>query len=401
MPTRGALAGITVVEFARWQPSAWLGMLLAQLGARVVKIEDASQGEPMRHATGLGSKGDPNHVAYNRGKQSLAINYRLPDGLGIVHDLFAAADVGLHDFRPDYSHRYGLSWPRLSARNPALVLAVMSGFGQGNEYSNLEVYDMEVQARSGIMSLTGTDATGPLLAGITLGECLPALYGALAVAAALVERQSSGLGRHLDISMFDCTVAATGPFLQYLLSEGFAHPPRGRSDPLMPATLAAKCADGKEIYVSAIGDSHFERLCEVLDLPGPLVDERFGSLEDRRRHREELNRLLTDAIGGKHSVELLSGLKTLGVPSALISGLNDVVDDSFVRERGLIGEVQHPVWGSTRVPVFPVVDEDTPRIPHAPTTMGEHSVTVLTELLGVTPEGITKLREDGVLHRAG
>ena len=334
------LAGLKVVELARILAGPWIGQTLADLGADVIKIE-SPQGDDTRRwgppfvGNADGSTGDAAYYhACNRGKRSLVADLRDADDVARVRTLTTHADVFIENFKVGGLAKYGLDYPSLHALNPRLVYCSVTGFGQDGPYAQRAGYDAMIQAMGGIMSLTGEADGPPQKIGVAFADLFAAQHGTIAIQAALLQRQRSGRGQHIDIALLDSMVGMlANQAMNYLVSGsvptrmGSAHP---NIVPYQPFAIR-----GGELMLAVGNDAQFARLCVALDLPQLAEDPRLATNAQRVQHREALVPLLADAMARRSRGELLAVLEAQGIPAGPINDLAEVFADPQVRHRGL------------------------------------------------------------------
>ena len=349
------LAGLKVVELARILAGPWIGQTLADLGAEVIKVE-APQGDDTRRwgppfvAAADGSEGDAAYFhSCNRGKRSLVADLRDPADLETVRALAARADVFIENFKVGGLARYGLDYPALRALNPRLVYCSVTGFGQDGPYAARAGYDAMIQAMGGIMDLTGDAQGGPQKIGVAFADLFAGLHGTIAIQAALLQRERSGQGQHIDIALLDSMVGMLGnQALNYLVS-GQSPRRMGNAHPNIVPYQVFAARDG-ELMLAVGNDAQFGRLCEVLGESELARDPRFAGNADRVRHREILVPLLAAAFLRQERGDVLQRLEAQGVPAGPINSVAEVFDDPQVRHRGLQLDLPAPGVAGGRVP---------------------------------------------------
>jgi len=396
-PRAGALAGLTVLDLSRVLSGPFATMTLADLGADVVKIEQPGTGDDTRQ-WGPPFQGD--EAAYflsvNRNKRSLAVDLKSADGLALVRDLARRADVVVENFRPGTAARLGLGYDDLAAENPGLVYASISGYGQTGPDSHRAGYDAIAQARSGIMSVTGEADGPPVRVGVSSADLVAGMWAVIGILAALRERDRSGQGQWVDISLLDGSVS----WLTYVASGYFAtgtRPPRyGSAHPTIAPYQGFATKDG-DLMLAVGNDAIWRRFASVAGLADLLEDPRFTTNPLRVEHRDELLPLVADAMAARTSVEWVEVLDAAGVPVGPIQTVDEVVTDPQVLARGMIGEVKHPTAGTVRTIGCPVrLTATPPQVRTAPPLLGQHTDDVLAEL-GVDQERLAALRASGAV----
>lgn len=396
-PRAGALSGLTVLDLSRVLSGPFATMTLADLGADVVKIEQPGTGDDTRQ-WGPPFQGD--EAAYflsvNRNKRSLAVDLKSADGLALVRDLARRADVVVENFRPGTAARLGLGYADLAAENPGVVYASISGYGQTGPDSHRAGYDAIAQARSGIMSVTGEADGPPVRVGVSSADLVAGMWAVIGILAALRERDRSGQGQWVDISLLDGSVS----WLTYVASGYFAtgtRPPRyGSAHPTIAPYQGFATKDG-DLMLAVGNDAIWRRFAPVAGLADLLEDPRFTTNPLRVEHRDELLPLVADAMAARTSVEWVEVLDAAGVPVGPIQTVDEVVTDPQVLARGMIGEVKHPTAGTVRTIGCPVrLTATPPQVRTAPPLLGQHTDDVLAEL-GVDQERLAALRASGAV----
>ena len=396
-PRTGALTGLTVLDLTRVLSGPFATMTLADLGADVVKIEQPGTGDDTRQ-WGPPFQGD--EAAYflsvNRNKRSLAVDLKLTDGLALVRDLARRADVVVENFRPGTAARLGLGYDDLSADNPGLVYASISGYGQTGPDSHRAGYDAIAQARSVIMSVTGEADGPPVRVGVSSADLVAGMWAVIGILAALRERDRSGQGQWVDISLLDGSVS----WLTYVAAGYFAtgtRPPRyGSAHPTIAPYQGFATKDG-ELMLAVGNDAIWRRFAPAAGLDDLVDDPRFATNPLRVSHRDELLPLVADAMASRTSAQWVEVLDAAGVPVGPIQTVDEVVTDPQVLARGMVGEVEHPTAGTLRTIGCPVrLTATPPQVRTAPPLLGQHTDDVLAEL-GVDAERLTALRASGAV----
>jgi len=377
------LAGITVVDLTRVLAGPYCTMMLAELGARVIKVENPRGGDDARHIGPFVEGRSAYFMSLNRGKQSIALDLKDSADLVIFDALLERADVLVENFRPGTLERLGYGWDELHARHPRLVLAQASGFGQTGPYRERPAYDLVVQAMGGIMSLTGPAGGEPTRVGTSIGDIAAGLFTTIGVTAALHHRQRTGEAIRVDVSMLDSQVALLENAVARFAATGEVPGPIGSRHPSITPFQALRASDGR-LVVAAGNDGLFARLCEVLGVPALIDDERFVDNEMRTRHVDELAEALEAALATRPIAEWLTTLEEAGVPCGPIQDVRQVMADPQVEARNMIVYVDDPKAGRVAMPGNPIklssVEERAVRAP-APELDGDRA-TILAELRG-------------------
>jgi CoA:oxalate CoA-transferase len=333
----GPLAGLLVVDLTRVLAGPFATMMLADLGARVVKVERPRRGDDSRAYGPFRAGRSLYFDRVNRGKESIALNLADPADRAVLLGLAARADVLVENFRPGVMGRLGLGYADLAAGNPRLVYASISGFGQTGPWRQRPAYDTVVQGASGLMAITGAPDGPPTKPGTSIADLAAGLYAFGAILAALHGRDRTGRGNHVDVAMFDAAVSLLeGAALQYLAHR--AEPPRiGNAHYTISPFGTFDCAD-RPIVICAAHDGLFGVLCTVLGRPGLVTDPRFASNEGRSRHREALAAELDSALRAEPAAHWLTLLSAAGVPCGPVSGVGEALDSDQVAARRMVIE---------------------------------------------------------------
>jgi crotonobetainyl-CoA:carnitine CoA-transferase CaiB-like acyl-CoA transferase len=371
------LAGIRVADFSRVLAGPLATMLLADLGADVVKVERPETGDDTRGWGPPFVEGDAAYfLSLNRNKRSVTLDLSTDDGRSAARRLALGSDVVVENFRPGLMQRFGLDHRTLSAERPDLVYCSLTAFG--DEAGTRPGYDIIVQALSGLMSFTGQPGGEPTKVGVALLDVICGLYAANAVQAALLRRSSTGRGGRVTVSLFDASVAAlVNQAANYLLG-GLVPVPLGNAHPnIVPYQLFE--ASDRPFILAAGNDRLFERTCEVIGRPELASDERFLTNADRVRNREALIPILSEAFAARTVDEWVEALEAASVPSAPVR----TVDEVFTSAQGAaaLQEVDDPVRGLLRLVAEPIhVDGRVPPVRMPPPRLGEHTEQVLSEI---------------------
>ena len=378
-PTALPLAGIRVADFSRVLAGPLATMVLADLGADVVKIERPGAGDDTR---GWGPPFVGDDAAYflslNRNKRSVALDLASGEGALAARRLALASDVVIENFRPGLMARFGLDFDSLSVERPELVYCSLTAFGEEGGSASRPGYDIIVQALSGLMSITGHPGGEPTKVGVALLDVVCGLYAANAIQAALIRRGETGRGGRVSVSLFDASVAAMVNQAANHLLGGLVPGPLGNQHPNIVPYQLFEAAD-RPFILAAGNDRLFERTCEVLGRPELAADERFATNEARVRNRGSLIPLLSEAFATRTAAEWLEALESAAVPCAPVRAMDEV----FAASEGAatVQEIQDPVRGLLRLVASPIrIDGARAPIRRPPPRLGEHTDEVLGEL---------------------
>jgi len=401
----GPLTGFRVLDLSRILAGPWASQMLADLGAEVIKIERPGNGDDTR---GWGPPYMPDQsgdatgeAAYfhaaNRGKQSVCIDMSQPAGQQLVHQLASHCDVFIENFKVDGLKKYGLDYTSMERTNPRLVYCSITGFGQSGPYAGRAGYDFMIQAMGGMMSVTGEADGQPMKIGVALADVLTGLYAANAIQAALIHQQKTGAGQYIDMALLDVQVATLANQAMNFLASGMSPQRRGNSHPNIVPYQAFQTGDGHIIL--AIGnDAQFERFCKLAGRGELAADVRFRSNSDRVRNRELLVPQVAAIMLQKSSADWLVALNAEGIPGGPINDIEQVFADPQVQHRGLQLELDHPDAGKVASVANPIRMSLTPiQYDRAPPLLGQHTGEVLTRLLGMDAQQVSRLKQDNII----
>ncbi|MGO7986369.1 CaiB/BaiF CoA transferase family protein [Rhizobium leguminosarum] len=335
------LEGIRVVELARILAGPWAGQTLADLGATVIKVESPEGDDTRRWGPPFIRDGDDVAAAYfhscNRGKLSITADFKSAEDVEKVRSLIANADVVIENFKVGALKKFGLDYESLKAINPKLIYCSITGFGQTGPYAERAGYDFIVQGMAGIMDLTGEPGREPQKIGVAFGDIFTGLYSVIAIQAALILRNSTGEGQHIDMALLDSTVGVLANQAMNFLASGKAPTRLGNSHPNIAPYQVFPVFDGN-IIIACGNDSQFARVCDVLRLSAVAADDRFKTNADRVRHRGELTSVMEAQTKLFKRLDLLADLARVGVPAGPINTVEDVFADPQVAHRKMAVE---------------------------------------------------------------
>jgi len=374
-----ALSGMTVIDCSQVMAGPFCTMLLADLGADVIKVEPPS-GDSTRQMPGPGGGESPSYWALNRNKRGMVINLKHQAGVEIVRTLAATADVFVENFRPGVMDSLGLGYPVLAAQHRGLIYASISGFGQHGPYAARGGFDLVAQGMSGIMSVTGDAGLPPMKCGLPITDLGAGLFATYAILAAYAYRQRTGEGQHIDTSLLEAGIAlSVWEAAEYWSGRGIPQP-MGSAHRMSGPYQAIRCADGY-ITLGAASQRTWERLCQALGRAELITRPEFATDGDRVRHRRELVPLIEEITRAKPMQHWLDMLEDAGVPCGPILNYAQVFDDPHVRHRGMVQQLDHPVGGRINQLGPPVKLSATPaRLRRPAPTFGQHTAEVLGEL---------------------
>lgn len=393
----GPLAGFTVLDLTRVLSGPYCTMVLGDLGARIIKVEQPGKGDDTR-AWGppfIGAE-SAYFLSINRNKESITLDYKPAAGRAVLEKLVARADVMVENFRPGTLERAGFGWQAMHERFPRLVYASIAGYGQTGPRKDEAGYDAVMQAEGGLMSVTGdADRPGYRL-GVAITDMVAGLYCAQGITAALLARERSGLGQRVDIGMLDTTAA----LLTYQAANWFATGKTPQRQGNRHATIAPyetfTTADG-EIVIAVGNDEIWKRFCPAAGLPELAADPRFATNKDRMANYDAMRPPIDRAFRTATSAEWIARLNAAGVPNGAVRDIGQMLNDPHLAAREMVQTLMHPTIGATRVIGAPIKLSDTPAsLRTAPPVLGQHTDAVLAEL-GYSAADVSQLRETRVI----
>lgn len=386
------LKGVSVVDLGTMITAPLAAMMLADLGADVIKVEHPQGGDPFRSFRG--GLYSPHFVAYNRGKRSIKLDLRSEDGRNVVLKLIARADVLTENYRSGVMDRLGLTRDVLQATNPHLIHCSITGFGTSGPYSARPAYDMVGQALSGIASLF-LDPERPETAGPTIPDNATGMYACYGILGALFERERTGRGHRIEVNMMEASIAFIPDHFANHTKLGIVNERLTRV--ASSHSFAFRCGDGKLLAVHLSSQPKFwEAFCGVLERPDLMQDERFKTRDLRIRNYSELCRVLSEAVAKRPRADWMRLLEAADVPFAPIQTIAEVIDDPQVKHLQTFYEERHPTEGRNLGIYRPVLIDGTRDAVAPAPALGEHTEAVLTEL-GYGAEEIARLRNTSVI----
>lgn len=405
----GALSHIRVLDLSRVLAGPWAGQILADLGAEVIKVERPANGDDTRawgppflkDAQGENTSEAAYYLSANRNKQSVTIDFTLPEGQKLVRELAGKSDILIENFKVGGLAAYGLDYASLKAVNPRLIYCSITGFGQTGPYAKRAGYDFMIQGLGGLMSLTGRaddqDGAGPVKVGVALTDVMTGVYSSTAILAALAHREQGGQGQHIDMALLDVQVACLANQAMNYLTTGVAPTRLGNAHPNIVPYQDFPTADGD--FILTVGnDSQFRKFAEVAGQHQWADDPRFVTNKLRVANRTLLIPLIRQATVFKTTAQWVSELESVGVPCGPINDLAQVFADPQVQARGLVMSLPHELAGVVPQVASPIRLSETPvEYRYAPPLLGQHTSEVLEQVLGLSAPQVLALREAGVL----
>jgi crotonobetainyl-CoA:carnitine CoA-transferase CaiB-like acyl-CoA transferase len=375
------LTGLKVIDLTRVLAGPLCTMLLGDMGAEVIKIEDPRHGDDTRDWAPFVDGWSTYYLSVNRNKKSVAIDLKSPEGAALLEDLIRTADVLVENFRPGTLERLGFGRERAMALNERLIYCSISGYGATGPRRDLSGYDMVIQGESGLMDVTGFPATGPTKVGVAITDCLAALYAAQGILLAHISRMRTGKGQFLDIALLDSAVSVLGLPAGIVAATGRSPGRLGNAHPSLAPYEPYPAADG-HVVVAVANQRLWSRFCAAIEAPQLEHDPRFATNTDRLKNREALNAIIHDAFEGKSVDWLIERLSGAGVPCGRVRTINEVLADPQLAARDMLVEV--PAGRETvRVPGNPIKLSGVPGIESGPApALGEHTEEVRAAAAG-------------------
>jgi len=390
------LSNVRILDLSRMLAGPYGSMLLGDLGAEVIKIEepagDFTRTPAQYHMGGIGAY----FLAINRNKKSVVIDLTTPEGQGVFHDLVKVSDVVFDNLRPAVLKKVGADYGTLTRINSKIISCSVSGFGQDGPDRDLPAYDLTIQARGGAMGITGEKDGAPVRMGLPMGDLGGGLFAAYAIAAALFDRERTGQGRRLDISLLDCQASLLTYMATYHSIGGLIPKPQGSSHEILVPYQAFKAKD-LYLVVACPTEKFWQSLCRALGREDLAGHRHFKDAFQRIVHRQELYQILQDIFSTRTVDEWMEVLRREDVPSAPVNTLDRVTKDPQLLHRNMIVEVGHPGGGSFTAMGNPVKTMGAEEVFHHPPALGEHTEEILRGLLGYGNQRIQDLIEKKIV----
>jgi formyl-CoA transferase len=393
-----ALAGVRVLDLSRVLAGPYCTMLLGDLGADVLKVEQPGHGDDTR-AWGPPYAGGESgyYLSVNRNKRSLTLDLKQPAGQEIIRALARESDIVVENFKLGTLERLGLGYPQLSEVNPRLIWATISGYGPDGPDADRPGYDFVAQGEAGIMAITGEPDGEPMKVGVAIVDVTTGMYTAIAILAALRARDASGVGQRIDSSLLTSAVGWLANVGQNHLITDRPAKRYGNAHANIVPYQAFRARD-QHITIAVGNDKQFQAFCAVLGLSDLPTDPRYSTNPARVEHRDELVARLQAAIETRDAADVLAACRAAGVPSGPINSVEQVFEHPQVLARNMVLEIEHPTAGALRMAGIPYVMSGTPAsVRLAPPLLGQHTDEILRERLGLSPERIAALRESGAV----
>jgi len=393
------LSNVRILDLSRMLAGPYGSMLLGDLGAEVIKIEepagDFTRTPAQYHMGGIGAY----FLAINRNKKSVVIDLTTLEGQGVFHDLVKVSDVVFDNLRPAVLKKVGADYETLKRINPRIISCSVSGFGQDGPDRDLPAYDLTIQARGGAMGITGEKDGAPVRMGLPMGDLGGGLFAAYAIAAALFDRERTGQGRRLDISLLDCQASLLTYMATYHSIGGLIPKPQGSSHEILIPYQSFKAKD-LYLVVACPTEKFWQALCRALGREDLASHPHFKDAFQRIVHRQELYQILQEIFLTKTVDEWMEVLRREDVPSAPVNTLDRVMQDPQLLHRNMVAEVGHPAGGSFKVMGNPVKAEGAEEVLRHPPALGEHTEEILRGLLDYGSQKVQELMEKKIIFQS-
>lgn len=397
MSAHGPLFGESVLDLTRAFGGPLCTMMLGEMGAEVIKVEEPSSGDETRTwPVKLGAGLSTYFATLNRNKQSLTLNLKSDEGRAIVLELAGRSGIFVENFTPGVAERLGVGYETIRSKRPDVIYCSISGFGQSGPYRNRKGYDPILQAMGGLMGVTGEKGGGPIKSMIPVADIAAGLAASNAILAAIVHREKTGEGQYLDMSMMDVMVSLTTILGTAVLNGGRVPPRSGTENPVRVPSAAFQCSDGK--YLQLVPNQRqWKSFCDVVGAPELADDPRFVDNLARIDNQDELYPRLRAIFRTRTSAEWEDKLLAAGIPAGPILLLDELFKNPQVVAREMVFEYDHPTGGPVKALNLPFRMSGSPvRMNCVPPDLGEHTDDILKSL-GSSPEDIRRMRESGVV----
>lgn len=389
-----ALKNLKVLDLSRYIAGPNCGMILADQGADVIKVESPGRGEETRLLQPKIGDHAIYPLVFNRNKRAMTLNFRSSEGQKVLRDLIAEADVVIENFRPGTLEKMGCDWETLHALNERLILVRISGYGQTGPWGKKPCFDAIAQAAGGLMELTGYAGGEPMPAGTFIVDYVTSLYACIGILSAVEARHSTGKGQLVDMAMLDCTISLLMTAIPEFALTGRELTRGGSRDRYSSPAANFQCKDGRWVHINAGSDSLFPRFAAGSGLEHLLEDEKFSKNSARMERIQEVEAIVSEWTLKHESEDVMAIMDEVGVPCARVATIGEIFQNEQLRARDQFMEVEHPAYGVLTMAGITVNLSDTPgKLRYAPPIVGQHTVEVLHDWLGYDEQRITGLRE--------
>ena len=397
MAAEQPLKGIRVLDLTRVLAGPYCAMLLGDMGAEVIKVEEPGKGDDTRGWPPFAGGESTYFMSVNRNKKSITLNLKAPEGRDVLKKLAKKSDVLLENFRTGTMEKLGLGYATLARLNPRLVYCAISGFGESGPESHRGGYDLIVQAESGVMDLTGFPDGPPVKVGNSIADLVAGMSGAHGVTLALLARQKTRRGQKVEIAMLDVMASLLTYQAGMYLNAGRTPARRGNEHPSIVPYEVFKAADGY-LALGVANNSLWERCCAAIERPELAKDPRYATEAARVEHRATLVPLLNEVLGARSGEEWMKRLEAVGVPAGRIRTVPEVCESEHLRARGMLVALPHAKAGTVKMMGVPIRLHATPgKARTSAPVLGGDTDAVLTRVLGLRRAEVQRLRKGGVL----
>lgn len=393
----GALTGVRILDLTRVLSGPYTSMMLADLGAEVIKLEMPKIGDDSRHFGPFQQEESAYFMSVNRNKKSITLNLKTEKGKEIFKSLASQVDIILENFRPGTMEKLGLDYRSICQINPAIIYASISGFGQTGPYSKRAAYDGVVQAMGGIMGITGEKGGKPVKIGSSIGDIIAGMFCSTGILAAYIHRQNTGEGQYIDVAMLDSQVAILeNAIARYTVTGKIPKPTGNTHTSIFPFETFPTATE--DIMIAAGNDILWAKLCKTLNREDLVADKRFCTNPQRGYHHDEMFELLCGTLAKKSAEDWVQILDKAGVPCSLINTIDKVLENPQIQARDMIVEVNHPTAGSNLISGIPIKMSLTPgTIRKAAPLLGEDNSDIYKKMMGINDDELKKLKEEGII----
>ena len=394
------LQGIRVLDLSRFLAGPFCATILGDLGADIIKVEGLPGGDQYRTAPPFHHGESVSFLSINRNKRSLGIDLRKDGAIDLLREIADKADVLVENFRPGTMEQMGLSYESLSARNPRLIYANITGFGRSGPYGQLTGVDQIAQGMSGFMSITGQEETGPTRVGVPIGDLTAGMWAAIGVQSAIIARHATGKGQRVETSLLGALVGLLSVQGQRYLSLGEIPEVAGNHHPVSSPYGMFHASDGV-LNLQGSGGAMWEAFCKHIGMEWLITDKRFATTALRRDNRKELERLVDERLRTRRRDEWIKELRALGIPAGPVYDLSEVFSDEHIIQTGMVETTEHPTVGPLRQLASPLKIAAFAKgsVRRPPPRLGEHTPEILLEL-GVSADRVAELARGGVISSA-
>jgi crotonobetainyl-CoA:carnitine CoA-transferase CaiB-like acyl-CoA transferase len=395
------LSGVKVLDLTRIVSGPFATMLLGDLGAEIIKIEEPASGDESRTYGPPFINGESAYfLSVNRNKKSCAINLKTPEGIALIRELALNSDVLIENFRPGTLKKFGLSYEELKKHNPGLIYCAITGFGQTGPDSHRPGYDLIIQGESGVMDITGDPDGPPTKVGTSIADLLTGQFASQGVLAGLVERSRTGVGRRVEVAMYDCLASLLTFNAGAYFASGNTPKRKGNSHPSIVPYETFETSDGW-INIGVANDKFWNSFCKVIDRLDLQNNPKFVMASDRVKNRLMLLPIIKEIIKSNKKSYWIELLEKAGIPSGMIKNVGEVCDSEQLVSRGMILNMPHPTAGIVKNIDSPLrFDDQNDEVHAAPPILGQHTREILRDMLKISPDEIILLEQKGAIKCA-